>query len=171
MCFGVELVAALESALGFSAGAACVSGVAVAGALAAGIAGIGGGMFALSQTTFQPSEFATFEGVVWLAVLVTIGVRSNAAALLGGVSLALLPALTQNYLPTWTSNVTPVLFGLGAVSAAKYPDGVLAEQSRRLRRLVLHVRPQQEDVETPDLGLATASVGNVPATRVAEHMS
>ena len=111
------------------------------GALAALIAGIGGGLFALSQTTFQPSEFATFEGVVWLAVLVTWGVRSNAAALLGGVSLALLPAITQNYLPTWTSNVTPVLFGLGAVSAAKYPDGVLAEQSRRLRRLVLHVRP------------------------------
>jgi hypothetical protein len=67
--------------------------------------------------------------------------------------------------------VTPVLFGLGAVSAAKYPDGVLAEQSRRLRRLVLHVRPQQEDAETPDLGLATAGVGQVPATRVAEHMS
>jgi len=143
----------------------------IAGALAAGIAGVGGGMFALSQTTFQPSEFATFEGVVWLAVLVTIGIRSNAAALLGGVSLALLPALTQNYLPTWTSNVTPVLFGFGAVSAAKYPDGVLAEQSRRLRRLVLHLRPQQEDAETPDLSLATAGVGQVPATRVAEHIS
>ena len=136
----------------------------IAGALAAGIAGIGGGMFALSQTTFQPSEFATFEGVVWLAVLVTIGVRSNAAALLGGVSLALLPAITQNYLPTWTSNVTPVLFGLGAVSAAKYPDGVLAEQSRRLRRLVLHVRPQQEGAETVDLGLASADVGQVPTS-------
>src|ERR1700677_1723389 len=34
----------------------------IAGALAAGIAGIGGGMFALSQTTFQPSELATFGG-------------------------------------------------------------------------------------------------------------
>ena len=138
----------------------------IAGALAAVIAGIGGGMFALSQTTFQPSEFATFEGVVWLAVLVTIGVRSNAAALLGGVSLSLLPAITQNYLPTWTSNVTPVLFGLGAVSAAKYPDGVLAEQSRRLRRLVLHVRPQPEDAESVDLGPASADVGQVPTGRV-----
>ena len=143
----------------------------IAGALAAGIAGIGGGMFALSQTTFQPSEFATFEGVVWLAVLVTIGVRSNAAALLGGVSLALLPAITQNYLPTWTSNVTPVLFGLGAVSAAKYPDGVLAEQSRRLRRVVLRVRPQGEDAETVDLGPASADGGQVPTSRVAEHIS
>ena len=143
----------------------------IAGALAAGIAGIGGGMFALSQTTFQPSEFATFEGVVWLAVLVTIGVRSNAAALLGGVSLALLPAITQNYLPTWTSNLTPALFGLGAVSAAKYPDGVLAEQSRRLRRVVLRVRPPEEDAETVDLGPASADGGQVPTSRVAEHIS
>ena len=81
----------------------------------------------------------------------TIGVRSNAAALLGGVSFALLPALTQTYLPTWTANVLPVLFGLGAISVAKYPDGVLAEQRRRLRRLLLHVRPPQEDAGTPDL--------------------
>ena len=169
---GLALNAARWSEAGAkTSGISVVQMKVIAGALAAGIAGVGGGMFALSQTTFQPSEFATFEGVVWLAVLVTIGVRSNAAALLGGVSLALLPALTQNYLPTWTSNVTPVLFGLGAVSAAKYPDGVLAEQSRRLRRLVLHVRPPQEDAETPDLGLATAGVGQVPATRVAEHIS
>jgi branched-chain amino acid transport system permease protein len=128
-------------------------------------------MFALSQTTFQPSEFATFEGVVWLAVLVTWGVRSNAAALLGGVSLALLPAITQNYLPTWTSNVTPVLFGLGAVSAARYPDGVLAEQSRRLRRLVLHVRPPSDSTDMPDLTLAGADVGQVAPARMAEQIS
>src|ERR1700722_16182123 len=172
---GLALNAARWSEAGAkTSGISVVQMKVIAGALAAGIAGIGGiggGLFALSQTTFQPSEFATFEGVVWLAVLVTIGIRSNAAALIGGVSLALLPALTQNYLPTWTSNVTPVLFGLGAVSAAKYPDGVLAEQSRRLRRLVLHLRPPQQDAETPDLGLATAGVAQVPATRMAEHMS
>ena len=106
-----------------------------------------------------------------MAVLVTWGVRSNAAALLGGVSLALLPAVTQNYLPTWTSNVTPVLFGLGAVSAARYPDGVLAEQSRRLRRLVLHVRPPSGGTDLPDLTLAGADVGQMATTRVAEHIS
>ena len=39
----------------------------------------------------------------------------------------------------------PVLFGLGAISAAKYPDGVLAEQSRRLRRLCCVWRRTAED--------------------------
>ena len=113
----------------------------IAGALAALIAGLGGGLLALAQTTFQPSEFATFAGIVWLAVLVTIGVRSNAAALVAGLTFVMLPALAQAYLPVWTANVLPVLFGLGAISAAKYPDGVLAEQSRRLRRLVLRLTP------------------------------
>jgi branched-chain amino acid transport system permease protein len=126
----------------------------------------------MSQAAIQPnSEFATFEGIVWLAVLVTWGVRSNAAALLGGVSLALLPAITQNYLPDWTANVTPVLFGLGAVSAAKYPDGVLAEQSRRLRSLMLRVRPRSDGTDMPDLTLAGAEVSQVATTRVAENIS
>src|SRR5208282_4264729 len=67
----------------------------IAGGLAALIAGIGGGLLALAQTTFQPSEFATFAGVVWLAVLVTIGVRSNAAALLAGIVFVFPSALAQ----------------------------------------------------------------------------
>ncbi len=169
---GLALNAARWSEAGAkTSGISVVQQKVIAGALAALVAGIGGGLFALSQTTFQPSEFATFEGVVWLAVLVTMGVRSNAAALVGGVSLALLPALTQSYLPTWTSNLTPVLFGLGAISAAKYPDGVLAEQSRRLRRLVLHLRPQQEVTETADLNLPVGDIGQVETTRVVEHIS
>ena len=87
---------------------------------AALIAGIGGGLLALAQTSFQPSEFATFAGVVWLAVLVTIGVRSNAAALLGGISFVMLPALTQAYLPTWTANLLPGLPRLRCRKAATW---------------------------------------------------
>ncbi len=169
---GLALNAARWSEAGAkTSGISVVQMKVIAGALAAGVAGVGGGLFALSQTTFQPSEFATFEGVVWLAVLVTIGIRSNAAALIGGVSLALLPALTQSYLPIWTSNVTPVLFGLGAVSAAKYPDGTLAEQSRQLRRLVLRLRPPQEGTEAEGLSLPTADLGQVATPRVVEHIS
>ena len=139
---GLALNAARWSEAGArTSGISVVQMKVIAGALAAFVAGIGGGLLATAQTTFQPSEFATFAGIVWLAVLVTIGVRSNAAALMAGLTFVMLPALSQAYLPTWTANVLPVLFGLGAISAAKYPDGVLAEQSRRLRRLVLHLTP------------------------------
>jgi branched-chain amino acid transport system permease protein len=128
----------------------------------------------VAQTTFQPSEFATFAGIVWLAVLVTIGVRSTAAALVAGLSFVMLPALSQAYLPSWTANVLPVLFGLGAISAAKYPDGILAEQSRRLRRLLLKRMPDQlGDTQFADL-VTTESAGAEPVeatAMIAEHAS
>ncbi len=146
----------------------------IAGGLAALVAGIGGGLLAVAQTSFQPSEFATFAGIVWLAVLVTIGVRSNAAALVAGLAFVMLPALSQAYLPTWTANVLPVLFGLGAISAARYPDGVLAEQSRRLRRLLLKLMPAElEDPQLGDLdGTESSDVPSLEATAmIAEHAS
>ena len=134
---GLALNAARWSEAGArTSGISVVQMKVITGALAAGIAGFGGGLLAVAQTTIQPSGFATFAGVVWLAVLVTIGIRSIAAAMVAGLAFVMLPAVSQAYLPGWTANCIPVLFGLGAIAVAKYPDGVLAEQSRRLRRLL-----------------------------------
>jgi branched-chain amino acid transport system permease protein len=171
---GLALNAARWSDAGAkTSGVSVVQMKVISGAVAAFIAGIGGGLLALSQTTFQPSEFATFAGVVWLAVLVTIGVRSNAAALIAGLTFVMVPALAQAYLPAWTANVAPVLFGLGAISAAKYPEGALAEQSRRLRRLVFRVDPAlASDLEEPDgPSLSTLDLERADrAVRVAERV-
>jgi branched-chain amino acid transport system permease protein len=108
-------------------------------ALGALVAGIGGGLLAVAQTSIVPGEFNTFIGVTWLAVLVTIGIRSTSAAMLAGIALVMLPALAQAYLPNWTGNLPPLLFGLGAVAAAKYPEGTLAEQGRIFRRALLRL--------------------------------
>ena len=166
---GLALNAARWSEAGArTSGISVVQMKVIAGSLAALIAGIGGGLLALAQTSFQPSEFATFAGVVWLAVLVTIGVRSNAAALIAGLTFVFPAALAQYYLSTWTwvPTTLPVLFGLGAISAAKYPDGALAENSRRLRRALLRLRPTQPGggllVEDLDLAPASAAVDTVP---------
>ena len=107
--------------------------------LGALVAGIGGGLLVTAQTTAQPSNFSTFLGVIWLAVLVTIGVRSNVAALVAGLSFTLVPALFQSYLPSWTAQIPPVLFGLGAIGVAKFPDGTLAQNGQVLRRWLLHL--------------------------------
>ncbi len=132
---GLALNAARWSEAGArTSGVSVVQMKVLAGATAAFIAGVGGGLLALAQTTVVPSEFATFAGIVWFAALVTIGIRSTAAALVAGLTFVMLPAIVQAYLPAWTANLLPVIFGLGAISAAKYPDGILAEQSRRLRR-------------------------------------
>jgi branched-chain amino acid transport system permease protein len=172
---GLALNAARWSEAGArTSGISVVQQKVIAGSLAAFIAGIGGALLALSQTTFQPSEFATFEGVIWLAIFVTIGVRSTAAALIAGLSFVMLPALVQAYVSaTWVANLLPVLFGLGAISAAKFPDGAIAENSRRLRRLMLRLSPTKAaQPQLEGVGSFAADAGSVDgAPRVAEHVS
>ena len=173
---GLALNAARWSEAGArTSGISVVQMKVIAGSLGALVAGIGGGLYALAQTTFQPSEFATFAGIVWLAVLVTIGVRSTAAALIAGVTLVFPDALFQYYWPTITN--LPVWlsigFGLGAISAAKYPDGALAENSRRLRRLLLRAGSGRGGPElTEGISLTAGEVGSLEGTpRVAEGVS
>jgi branched-chain amino acid transport system permease protein len=174
---GLALNAARWSEAGArTSGISVVQMKVIAGAMAALVAGIGGALYAMAQTTFQPSEFATLLGIVWLAVLVTIGVRSTAAALIAGVTLVFPDAIFQYYwpnitnLPVWLS----ILFGLGAISAAKYPDGALAENGRRLRRLLLRASsagrggPELSD----GISLTAGEVGTLDgAPRVAEGVS
>jgi branched-chain amino acid transport system permease protein len=170
---GLALNAARWSEAGArTSGISVVQMKVIAGAMAALVAGIGGALYVMGQT-FQPSEFATLEGIIWLAVLVTMGVRSTAAALLAGVVLVFPNAIFQYYwpqitnLPTWLA----IGFGLGAISAAKYPDGVLAENGRRLRRLLLRFAPARRELESFDDVSQTpgGDVDSVP--RVAEGVS
>jgi branched-chain amino acid transport system permease protein len=112
--------------------------------------------------------------MTWLAVLVTIGVRSNAAALIAGMAFVLPAVAIQYYLPSWTwfTDVLSIGFGLGAISAAKFPDGVLAENSRKLRHLVLRFRPVTTELDTADASdFAVAQGPAQGATRVAEQVS
>jgi branched-chain amino acid transport system permease protein len=124
--------------------------VLVAG-LAAFVAGIGGALWAMSLDVAQPSNYATLAGVIWLAVLVTQGIRSNTAALVAGLTFTLLPGVAQAYLPSWFGNVPPILFGLGAVAVAKNPDGVIAMQARQLRGVLERIRgrPAQDGAGIP----------------------
>jgi branched-chain amino acid transport system permease protein len=175
---GLALNAARWSEAGArTSGVSVVQMKVIAGSLAALIAGIGGALLAMAQSPFDPSTFATFEGVIWLAIFVTIGVRSTAAALIAGVSFVMLPALIQDYVPSsyeqTVANLLPVFFGLGAISAAKYPDGVLAENSRRLRHLVLRLRPPSAGPVPgqDELGLSADLEPLDTTPRVAERVS
>ena len=132
-------------------------------ALGALIAGIGGGLLAVAQSPIVPNQFDTFAGMVWLVVLVTFGIRSNAAALMAGLFFVLPAALIQTYLPNALGNYLPILFGLGAISAAKYPEGTLAELSRTfwswLLRLTDRQTPVFVDALAPDPAVAKGGVG------------
>ncbi len=105
--------------------------VLVAG-IAAFVAGVGGAMFALSLGSALPTNYSTLGGLVWLAILVSLGIRSNMAALMAGLSATILAGIALVYLPSAFGQVTPILFGLGAIQVAKYPNGVMTENARQV---------------------------------------
>ncbi len=105
--------------------------VLVAG-IAAFVAGVGGAMFALSLGSALPTNYSTLGGLVWLAILVSLGIRSNMAALIAGLSATILAGIALVYLPSAFAQVTPILFGLGAIQVAKYPNGVMTENARQV---------------------------------------
>ncbi len=109
----------------------------IVGALGAFVAGVGGAFLAMDVGVAQPASFETFAGLVWLAVVVTLGVRSIAGAAIGGLAFALLPGVMQTYVPVRWAELPAILFGLGAISVAKDPDGVVVSTGRRLRHLVV----------------------------------
>ena len=106
--------------------------------LAAFVAGVGGGLYALSFKQAIPLDYATLLGLVWLAVLVTFGVRSNIAALLAGLLFTFSPAFIQTVLKLdapWSS-LPILLFGLGAIALAKNPEGTVHQQAMGFQRML-----------------------------------
>lgn len=102
-------------------------------AIATFVAALGGGFLALNYQAALPDSFNPFIGLVWLAVLVSVGARPIVGALVAGLSFSLLPGVFQNYLPTELAEIPILLFGLGAIMIARHPDGFLAMQAQHLR--------------------------------------
>jgi branched-chain amino acid transport system permease protein len=105
-------------------------------AFGAFVAAVGGGFLAMDVLVAQPSSFSTFAGLVWLAVVVTMGVRSVTAAAISGVAFALLPGVLQTYVPVRWGEVPAILFGLGAIGVARNPEGVVLQTARQFRGLL-----------------------------------
>ncbi len=127
----------------------------VAFTIAAGIAGFGGGLAAidLGQASYEAS-FPYIIGLVWVALLVSAGARSIQAAVLSGLFFFLFPALLDKLFafpgnwvetnpdapswvasiadtiqPTWAQSVAFILFGIGAITYAKHPEGSIEAQT------------------------------------------
>jgi branched-chain amino acid transport system permease protein len=130
----------------------------IVGALAAFVAAVGGGFLALDARVAQPQSFATFAGLVWLAVVVTMGVRSITAAALAGLAFALLPGVFQSYIPARWGEVPALLFGLGAVMVARHPEGVVLYNGRQLRLALSRIASGAER-RGPSGATAGAGVG------------
>ncbi|MFC6885447.1 MULTISPECIES: ABC transporter permease subunit [Actinomadura] len=128
-------------------------------ALASGIAGLGGVLYATFNGQITATDLPALTGFVWLAVVVLQGVRRVGGAVLGGLVMALFPEVLGNV--TDSQYVGMILFGLGGVILARHPDGVLAQfAERRYRRRKRGER--LAEAQTAVAGAAVAAVAERP---------
>lgn len=144
----------------------------VAFTIGAALAGTGGGLIVTytGQANYDRS-FQFFFGLVWVALVISAGARSVQAAVITGLGFFLFPALLERLFafpgnwveshpdapswarsladwvqPTWSLPVAFILFGLGAITYARHPEGSIEAQSRAavgalVRRVEKHSPP------------------------------
>ncbi len=132
-------------------------------ALSAGIAGLGGGLLATYTGQARPLDFLFFFSLFWVVVVVSLGARTVEGAINAGLGLLLFPEVLK-YLglsPSWEF----VFFGLGAITYARHPEGILESQKRRSLEFVQRLidRHRARGSGPPDRSGATAGVEAAPA--------
>ena len=103
-------------------------------AVGSAIAGLGGVLVGVQQGAVGIFDFALLIGLVWLAVVVTVGVRGFRGALVAGIMFTLFPALFSYVDISGIGQLPTVLFGLGAIGLAREPRGFIYEMESRIRR-------------------------------------
>ena len=115
-------------------------------AVSAALAGLGGVLLVTVDQHVSNSTYTTPVGLVWLAAVVLWGIRRPSAAIAAGMSTILFAGVLSSGFHfsfiSWSGTTSvwfpQVLFGLGAVTMAQNPDGILALQEeqgfRRKRR-------------------------------------
>jgi ABC-type branched-subunit amino acid transport system ATPase component/branched-subunit amino acid ABC-type transport system permease component len=118
--------------------------------ISAALAGAGGVLLVTYNQQATNVNYVTEVGLVWLATAVLWGVRRPLGAVLAGLTSAVVPALLSNgfHWPSWVPTflswngthsvwLPNVLFGLGAITMAQDPEGILSSirngRSRRRR--------------------------------------
>ena len=145
----------------------------VAFALSAGIAGLGGGLLAMldGQANYA-GNFVPFFGLYWLVIVVTLGARTVEGAIQAGLALALFPELLN------ALGIPPeyqfILFGLGALTFAKHPEGLLEFAKRsQLAAVQRWIDRRKRHRQAPDVqsgGTGVPSLVAPAATATADQV-
>lgn len=142
--------------------------------LGAGIAGFGGGLLVsqIGRANYDQS-FNFYFGLVWIVLVITAGHRSVQAAIIAGLSFKLFPALLDrlfgwpaNFLtshpavhgwqrstlefidPRWSTGIALILFGLGALTYAKHPEGIIEAQTSASSRGIVAFTERRRSSKT-----------------------
>jgi ABC-type branched-subunit amino acid transport system permease subunit len=91
--------------------------------LAAGVAGLGGGMLTLHFENATPTETVSILGIVWVVLVVTLGSRTVDGAANAAIGFVVFAWLLGEL--GFRPEFAVVFFGLGAITYARHPEGVL----------------------------------------------
>jgi branched-chain amino acid transport system permease protein len=155
-------------------------------ALAAAIAGVGGGLLAMYEraTNYDPN-FVYFQGLIWVVLVVSLGSRSVEGAIQAAAGFFVFQAVIINQVVPWlVNNLQPwyhmgqppqtlaiILLSLGAFTYAKHPEGILEFNKRKsleaIQRLIDRrsskggfTKAEGDVVDGPDtVGLPAAAGG------------
>lgn len=97
--------------------------------VSAGLAGLGGALLATQKHIAIALDYSYFYGLFYVVLVVTLMPRTVEGAINAGLGFALVPEILN------LAGIDPayqfVLFGLGAITYARHPDGVLEFQKQR----------------------------------------
>ncbi len=102
-------------------------------ATSAAVAGIGGGLIAMSGQDVRVGDAPTFPtilGIAWVVLVVTLGSRTVDGAVNAGISFVVFQWLLEDGLHL-TPGIFLILFGLGAITYARHPEGIVEYQTRK----------------------------------------
>ncbi|MBK5289483.1 MAG: branched-chain amino acid ABC transporter permease, partial [Acidimicrobiia bacterium] len=98
-------------------------------AVSAGLAGLGGGLLATQKHIATSIDFGYVYSLFFVVLVVTLMPRTVEGAINAGLGFALVPEILK--LVGVDAGYQFVLFGLGAITYARHPEGVLEFQKRR----------------------------------------
>ncbi len=116
-------------------------------ALSAAIAGTGGVLLSLFNESANSSNALTQTGLFWLATVVLFGIRRPGGAIIAGLMVSTSKTIFESGIHLgsfgWdgssSTRIPNILFGIGAIQLARFPDGSIAltaaqNYARRLKR-------------------------------------
>ena len=136
----------------------------IAMALSAGIAGLGGGLLATQSGLAQPADYNSFLGLYWVVLVVTLGSRTVEGGIQAGIGFIVVDELLKRI--GVNSSWEPILFGLGAITYARHPEGILEFQKRKAMAFVQRRLDRMSGKSQPADHIAGAGDGGAvaPAT-------
>lgn len=104
-------------------------------AISAGIAGLGGCLYAGQQAGIGGNDVQFFGSLTLLLLVTIFGIRTVTGALLGGLAASLLPYAESHLSPAF-GGLAGLVAGVGIVLVGRAPDGVMGLAMPALRRTV-----------------------------------